>query len=187
MREALEAGVRFFQYRSKKADRRAIYETSLQLAATASPAGALFIVNDHVDIAVAVEADGVHLGQDDFPIGEARTIIGGNKFIGISTHSREQALAAEEAGADYIGYGPVFRTSTKDAGALQGTAGVQSITQAVSIPVVAIGGINCGNVLSVIDAGADSVAVISAVLAAPDLKKAAADMVKLLSARHGYC
>lgn len=181
MREALEAGVRFFQYRSKKSNRRDIYEISLQLAAAATQAGALFIVNDHVDIALAVDADGVHLGQDDLPLQEARSIIGAKKLIGISTHSREQALAAEKAGADYIGYGPVFRSSTKDAGALQGTGGVRSIRQTVSIPVVAIGGINAGNVRSVVEAGADSVALISAVLSAPNLRQAAGDLVRLIS------
>jgi thiamine-phosphate pyrophosphorylase len=182
MGEALEAGVRFFQYRSKKSSRRAVYEIALQLAGAAHRAGALFIVNDHVDIAVAVDADGVHLGQEDLPLAEARTIIGREKLIGISTHGREQASAAEKAGADYIGYGPVFRTPTKDAGPLQGTGGIRSVRQALSIPVVAIGGIRYDNLCSVIDAGADSVAVISAVLSASDLKQAAGDMVRLISA-----
>ncbi|MGE5751356.1 MAG: thiamine phosphate synthase, partial [Nitrospirota bacterium] len=114
MSEALEAGVRFFQYRNKRGTRREIYEISLQLIPLAREAGALFIVNDHADIALAVDADGVHLGQDDLPIEHARNLLGSGKLIGISTHSPDQAKAAKAGGADYIGFGPVFRTSTKD-------------------------------------------------------------------------
>ncbi len=138
-------------------------------------------MNDHADIAAAVEADGVHLGQDDLPIEAARTIVGRESIIGISTHGREQAIDAEQAGADYIGFGPVFETGTKDAGRTQGVDMIRTIKGVVSIPVVAIGGINHGNVRDVMAAGADAAAVISAVLAAPDLKDAAAEMVHLMA------
>jgi len=178
MSQALEAGVRFFQYRSKHGTMREIYETSLQLVPLARKAGALFIVNDHADIARAVDADGVHLGQDDLPIEHARNLLGSGKLIGISTHSPDQAKTAEAGGADYIGFGPVFRTSTKDAGPAQGIIAVPVIKRTVSVPVIAIGGITLANVGEVIRAGADGVAVISSVLSAPDRKIAAAQMMR---------
>ncbi len=120
-----------------------------------------FIVNDHADIAAAVDADGVHLGQDDLPIEFARKLLGKDKLIGISTHSLEQARAAEAAGADYIGFGPIFTTSTKDAGQTQGIQNLTIIKNSVAIPVIAIGGINQANVQVIAQAGADGVAVIS--------------------------
>jgi len=180
MAAAIAAGVRFFQYRNKNGSRRAVYETSLRLALLAKMSGALFFVNDHADIAAAVDADGVHLGQDDLPIEHARGLLGTKKLIGISTHSREQAVAAEISGADYIGFGPIFTTTTKDAGQVQGCAGITLIKQTVSIPVIAIGGITQGNVRDVIKAGADGVAVISAILSAPDIGRAAETMIKCI-------
>jgi len=178
MTVAIAAGVRFFQYRNKSGSRRAVYETSLTLASLANKSGALFFVNDHADIAAAVDADGVHLGQDDLPIENARELLGKKKLIGISTHSREQAVVAETAGADYVGFGPIFATTTKDAGRVQGCAGITRIRQAVSIPVIAIGGITRENVRDVIKAGADGVAVISAILSAPDIGRAAEAMIQ---------
>ncbi len=180
MISALAAGVRFFQYRYKNGSRRAIYETALQLASRARQSGALFIVNDYADIAAAAEADGVHLGQDDLSLEHARKLLGSKKLIGISTHSREEALAAQAGGADYIGFGSIFPTATKDTTVLQGCARLSEIKQAVSIPIVAIGGINHGNVGDVIMAGADGVAVISAILNAPDIKQAAEAMMTLI-------
>jgi thiamine-phosphate pyrophosphorylase len=180
MLSAIAAGVRFFQYRSKNGSRRDIYETSLHLASTARAAGALFIVNDHADIAAAVGADGVHLGQDDLPIEYARKLLGREKFVGISTHSLEQAADAERAGADYIGFGPIFTTKTKDAGTARGCDGITVLKQAVRIPVIAIGGITHANVKNVISAGADGAAVISAVLSAPDIGQAAGKLLQLI-------
>jgi thiamine-phosphate diphosphorylase len=180
---ALDAGVRFFQYRSKTGTRREIYETCSALSPMARQAGALFIVNDHADIAAAVEADGVHLGQDDLPIAEARRVVGTHAIIGISTHSREQAMAAERSGADYIGFGPVFPTTTKDAGGIQGVEPVRAVRKAVSLPIVAIGGIGPGNCREVLSAGADAVAVIAAILSASDLAKATREMMDLIHNR----
>jgi thiamine-phosphate pyrophosphorylase len=174
---ALEAGVRLFQYRDKSGNRRAIYETCLRLAVLLKRSNAVFIVNDHPDIAMAVDADGVHLGQDDLPVELARKLMGGGRIIGVSTHSVEQARAAQSAGADYVGFGPVFTTRTKDAGPRQGIEGLSQVRKAVTLPVIAIGGINGGNLDEVLRAGADSVAVISAILAAPDLREAARVMV----------
>lgn len=176
MAQALTAGIRFFQYRNKYASRKDIYETALRLSRTARQAGALFVVNDHTDIAVAVNADGVHLGQDDLPIECARKFLGIGKCIGISTHSLEQAAAAEAAGADYIGFGPLFATATKDAGATQGLAALTSIAKSVSLPIIGIGGINHANIRDVFDAGATGAAIISALLATDDIGIAAKKM-----------
>jgi thiamine-phosphate pyrophosphorylase len=117
------------------------------------------------------------LGQDDLPVEEARKLMGGSRIIGVSTHSVEQARAAQSAGADYIGFGPIFTTKTKDAGPLRGIEGLREVRKAVKLPVIAIGGINGGNLDKALEAGADGVAVISAILAAPDLHEAARGMV----------
>jgi len=178
MSTAVSAGIRFFQYRNKGGSKKTIYETARLLAQSARRAGVLFLVNDHADIAAAVDADGVHLGQDDLPIEAARKILGSHGIIGISTHSTEQAIAAEASGADYIGFGPIFATSTKAAGSTQGIEALASIAKTVAIPVIAIGGINHDNVQVVMKAGAAGAAVISAILSAPDMKQAAEQMIK---------
>jgi thiamine-phosphate diphosphorylase len=162
--KVLKAGVKWVQYRDKRRSRRKIYEESIRLRKITKEFNAVFIVNDHADISLAVNADGVHLGQDDLPIGEARKIIGKDKIIGISTHNLKQAIAAEKEGADYIGFGPVFHTVTKDAGIPKGTEVLQKIKMQVHVPVVAIGGINIENIRSVLDTGVDAVAVASAIL-----------------------
>jgi thiamine-phosphate pyrophosphorylase len=180
MTQALTAGIRFFQYRNKYASRKDIYETALRLSRTARQAGALFVVNDHTDIAVAVDADGVHLGQDDLPIECARKVLRAEKIIGISTHSIEQAQIAQAAGADYIGFGPIFPTATKDAGALQGIATLSAITKSVSLPVIAIGGINHTNIRDVLKTGAPGAAVISAILSTDDITSAAEAMLRIV-------
>jgi thiamine-phosphate pyrophosphorylase len=124
---------------------------------------ALFIVNDHADIALAVDADGVHLGQDDLPLAVARRIMG-DRIIGISTHALSEAVAAARGGADYIGFGPIFPTATKDAGNPQGPGALRPIIAAVRIPVIAIGGIAPGNAASVAVAGCRHVAVSSGIV-----------------------
>ena len=139
--------------------------------------GGVFIVNDHADIAKAVDADGVHLGQDDLPVEYGRKVLGEGKLIGISTHSVEQAREAEAAGADYIGFGPLFPTTTKDAGSYQGAEKLRLLRNAVTLPVLAIGGITPDNLAEVMQAGADGVAVISAVLSAPDPGAVARDLI----------
>ena len=180
MVEALTVGVRLFQYRSKHGTRRQIYDIALDLARVAHEADAVFIVNDHADIAAAVNAAGVHLGQDDLSIEYARTLLGEQKLIGISTHSLEQARAAEAAGADYIGFGPIFPTSTKDAGQVQGTDTLALVKGAVTVPIIAIGGITQANVQEVFRSGANGVAVINAVLSADNITSAARDMMRLI-------
>ncbi len=122
-----------------------------------------FIMNDYIDIAMAVSADGVHLGQDDMPIEEARRVTGNKMIIGISTHNLNQAIKAQEHGADYIGFGPVFQTSTKDAGKSKGLMSLKNICSKIRIPVVAIGGISSENINDVMNAGAEACAIISAI------------------------
>lgn len=160
----LKSRVKWIQLRDKDRSRRAIYEEALRLRAVTGENNAVLVINDHADIALAVNADGVHLGQDDLPLKEARRIMGVKKIIGISTHSLQQARDAEEGGADYIGFGPVFFTKTKDAGSPMGIDMLAEIKKAVGIPVVAIGGINLENLKAVLETGADAVAVASAIL-----------------------
>jgi len=181
MRQALDAGVTFFQYRNKDGARKGVYEIALMLARIAANARARFIVNDHADIAAAVDADGVHLGQDDLPIEFARKLLGGEKLIGISTHSFEQAAAAEAAGADYIGFGPIFPTTTKDAGQARGIHTLSIIKRSVALPVLAIGGIKHSNVQEVVRSGADGVAVLSAILSAGNITTAVENMLSSIS------
>ena len=160
----LRAGVRWIQYRDKESSRREIFREAVKLRGLTRDFHSILIINDHPDIALASDADGVHLGQDDLPLREARRVMGEDKLIGISTHSMEQAVEAGESGADYIGFGPIFQTATKDAGTPQGISELRRIKSSVSIPVVAIGGINAENAGSVFESGADAVAVASAVL-----------------------
>jgi thiamine-phosphate pyrophosphorylase len=181
MQQAFNGGVRFFQYRNKYGERKSIYETSVLLSRVAKNAKACFVVNDHADIAAAVDADGVHLGQDDLPIDLARKLLGKDKLIGISTHNREQAMTAQSAGADYIGFGPIFPTTTKDAGQMQGIQNLSIIKQTVSIPVIAIGGIKHSNIQEVFKCGADGAAVISAILSADNITTAVETMIRLSS------
>jgi thiamine-phosphate pyrophosphorylase len=162
VRCVLEAGVTFIQYRDKEKTRREIYEEAVGLRELTRSFDAVFIVNDHADIALAVGADGVHLGQDDLPLEESRRIMR-NRIVGISTHSLEQAREAEAGGADYIGFGPVFHTTTKDAGIPQGVDILKIIKQNVRIPIVAIGGIGIDSVTDVMNAGADCIAVATAI------------------------
>jgi thiamine-phosphate pyrophosphorylase len=161
---ALKAGIKWIQFRYKEGSRRETYKESGSLRNITNDFNAIFIINDHPDIALSVHADGVHLGQDDLPLKEARKIMGNGKLIGVSTHNLDQALDAEKNGADYIGFGPVFDTATKDAGDPKGVHMLREIKNGVHIPVVAIGGINLENVKSVFDAGTDAVAVASAIL-----------------------
>lgn len=157
----LAAGISWIQYRDKTSPRRVIHERAMQIRAITRRFGTLFIMNDHADIAVAVDADGVHLGQDDLPLEAARVIVG-NRIVGISTHSVDEAIAAAAAGADYIGFGPIFPSTTKDAGMPKGPAALRGICTAVSVPVIAIGGITAENAASVFFGGAHGIAVSSA-------------------------
>lgn len=156
--------MRWVQYREKGKSRQEVYEEADRLRKLTQDFNAVLIVNDYADIAMCVNAVGVHLGQEDLPLREARKIMGKNRIVGISTHSLEQAIEAEKGGADYIGFGPVFHTTTKDAGSPKGVSMLREVKKQVTIPLVAIGGINLENIQLVLDAGADAVAVASAIL-----------------------
>ncbi|MBI4697926.1 MAG: thiamine phosphate synthase [Nitrospirae bacterium] len=163
-RQALGAGIRTIQLREKTMSGRELYALALSIRKITRKFNAALIINDHVDIALAVDADGVHIGQDDMPLHEARNILGTHKTIGVSTHSLKQAVNAEREGADYIGFGPVYKTATKDAGRPKGINGLIEIKKHIKIPLVAIGGITPENVPLVFQGGADAAAVISGII-----------------------
>jgi len=177
----LEAGVRVIQFREKKMSTKQMFEIAKRLRKLTYEYDATFIVNDRVDLALAVEADGVHVGQEDLPAEAVRDIFDG--IVGVSAHSVEEAKRAEKY-ADYLGVGPVFGTKTKkDAKEPIGVEGLRRIVESVNVPVVAIGGINRSNVLEVLKAGVAGVAVISAIAGAKNPKEEAK---KLLEIVRGY-
>jgi thiamine-phosphate pyrophosphorylase len=168
VQNAVAAGVEVIQYRRKDAATAGLYAEAAVLRKLCQ--GTLFLINDRVDIALAVEADGVHLGQEDLPIGIARKLLGQKKVIGLTVHSVAEARQAEAAGADYLGVAPIFATLTKaDAGRPAGVQLIRQIKSAVKLPLVAIGGINLANAPEVIQAGADSLCAISAVVTREDV------------------
>jgi len=170
-RRVLFGGAKAIQLRGKGLSSKELLSQAREIRELSKKTGAMLIVNDRADIALLSDADGVHLGQDDLPIAEARKILGSGKLIGISTHNLEQAIKAGAAGADYIGFGPVFGTKTKaDAEEAKGLEALREITNSVKIPVAAIGGITLENAKEVAKAGADAVAVISAIAKADDIK-----------------
>ena len=163
-------GATLIQLREKRATPREFYEASLAAMKVARALGVRIIINDRVDIAVAVAADGVHLGQDDLPADCARKLLGPHAMIGFSTHNLKQALEADSTSADYIAFGPVFVTSTKEnPDPVVGLQSIAEIKSRVSKPLVAIGGITLDRAASVIEAGAASVAVISDLYSAGDI------------------
>ncbi|MDO8446616.1 MAG: thiamine phosphate synthase [Deltaproteobacteria bacterium] len=181
-KKVLTGGAQILQLRGKGLSSKELLEQAREIRELTRTAGAILIVNDRADIALLSDADGVHLGQDDLPISEARKILGKEKMIGISTHSLEQAVKAEQEGADYIGFGPVFGTKTKaDAEGAKGLRALLEVKQRVSIPVVAIGGINLENMGEVIDAGPDGAAVISAIIKAENIEDATRKFVEAFS------
>jgi len=173
--EAVKGGADIIQLREKDAAAREIIGLgrAIKKAITVVSKDALFIINDRPDIAFACGADGVHIGQDDIPPDAARAVMGKDRILGISTHSLEQALAAREDGADYIGVGPVFSTPTKPGYKAVGLGLVSEVRKAVDTPFVAIGGISADNIDQVIDAGARRIAVVRAVCGANDVAYAA--------------
>jgi thiamine-phosphate pyrophosphorylase len=172
VKSALRAGVKIIQYREKNKNTKEMIEEAGKISGLCRKNDALFIINDRVDIALAVDSDGVHLGSKDMPYQTARKILGDNKIIGLTVHNTEEAIAAERAGADYVGVSPVFNTSTKpDAGTPCGLKLVEEAKERIRIPFVAIGGINGTNIADVIAAGAKSAAIISAIVAKPDVEK----------------
>ncbi|NWF73802.1 MAG: thiamine phosphate synthase [Nitrospirae bacterium] len=173
LKEAATAGARLFQYRNKSASMKEAYAEALLLRQVALDAGVTFIVNDRCDLALAVNADGVHLGQGDLPLDLARKVLGPNKLIGISTHNPDQVREATAGKPDYLGFGPIFKPGSKqDHDPVVGLEGLRAIRRLTSLPVFAIGGVQIDQAGEVIRAGANGVAVISAVLKAPDIRYA---------------
>jgi thiamine-phosphate pyrophosphorylase len=171
VQKAIQGGIKFLQYREKNLPASVSYQTAKELRRLTKEAGVTFIVNDDVSMALAVEADGVHLGQEDLPLREARKVLGDRCLIGISTHSLQEALDAEKGGANYIGLGPIYSTTTKKTRPPLGCDIIREVRSKVRIPIFAIGGINLKNLKKVLEAGATGVAVISAVLTSPDIEQ----------------
>ena len=177
--QLLAAGVRLIQFRDKRASSGELYSSAQQIAESVRNAGGLFIVNDRADVARAMDADGVHLGQDDLPVESARTLLGPDKMIGYSTHVLEQVREADRSSADYIAFGPVFSTTSKEnSGPVVGLEGLREARKITRKPLVAIGGITLENARAVIEAGADSVAVIGALVSAPDIRSRAEEFLE---------
>lgn len=170
VREALEGGVTLVQYRAKTASSAEMYAEALQLKALCDSFNVPLIINDRLDIAMAVGAAGVHLGQDDLPCAAARKILGEGYIIGVSAHNPTEAKAALQSGADYLGCGAVFGTATKADVKKLGTDGLAAICKAKGLPVVGIGGVTADNYREVRAAGADGAAIVSGILAQPDIR-----------------
>ena len=173
LKEAAMAGARLFQYRNKSASMKEAYAEALVLRQVAVDTGVTFIVNDRCDLALAVDADGVHLGQGDLPLDLARKVMGPDKLIGISTHNPDQVREASAGKADYLGFGPIFKPGSKqDHDPVVGLEGLRAMRKLTSLPIFAIGGIQVDQAGEVTRAGANGVAVISAILKAPDISHA---------------
>ena len=187
VRAAVHGGVTCVQVREKDVSSRAYIERLLPVRPLLRERGIPLFVNDRVDVALAVEADGVHLGQTDMPLGLARRIAAGRLLVGVSCETVQDATDAERGGADYVSVSPVFATATKtDTAPALGLDGVRAIRRAVRLPVVAIGGINGTNAGDIIRAGADGICVVSAIVSAPDPRAAAATLREIVErARHG--
>lgn len=178
--KTVEAGCRIVQYREKHLPTRAMVEEAGRLKDICA-GRAFFLINDRIDVALAVDADGVHIGQDDMPFAIARKLLGDDKIIGLTVHDVAEARTAEELGADYVGLCPIFSTATKeDAGAPCGIGMIEAVRAAVSIPIVAVGGITRESVAEVIVAGADSTVAISAVVASDDVGRETAEFADLV-------
>lgn len=170
VRKALDGGVTLVQYRAKTASSAEMYAEALQLKALCDSFNVPLIINDRLDIAMAVGAAGVHLGQDDLPCAAARKILGEDYLIGVSAHNPAEAKAALQSGADYLGCGAVFGTATKADVKKLGTDGLAAICKAKGLPVVGIGGVTADNYREVRAAGADGAAIVSGILAQPDIR-----------------
>jgi len=178
VREAVAGGVTIVQWREKHGEAAALLPEILPLRAWLRERGVPFVVNDRVELALACEADGVHVGQGDLPCAAVRARVGPSRLVGVSVSTVAEAVQAARDGADYLGVSPVFDTPTKtDTPTATGLDGLRAIRAAVRLPLVAIGGIHAGNAAAVRAAGADGVAVVSAILAAPDPRAAAQALV----------
>ncbi len=180
----IAGGARIVQLRDKDTDKRALYEKAVIFRERTVANGVLLIINDHVDIAIAVDADGVHLGQDDLPLHAARKLIP-DKIIGISSHDLPEAIEAQKGGADYVNIGPIFATKTKEGvPAFLGSQAIREISPHLTVPFTTMGGINLTNIGQVVAAGASKVAVVTAVTKADDVAAAVMQLRKAISGQN---
>jgi thiamine-phosphate pyrophosphorylase len=178
---AIRGGATMIQYREKTLPVRQMVEVGRRLKAITEPAGVTFIVDDRVDVALAIDADGVHVGPDDLAVADARRLLGPDKIVGASAGTVAEAVRAEADGADYIGVGSIFATTSKpDAGEAIGVEVLSQVRSAVRIPIVAIGGITHANAAEAIHSGAHGVAVIFAVVGADDVREAARRLAEIV-------
>ncbi|HPQ68011.1 MAG TPA: thiamine phosphate synthase [bacterium] len=176
----LAGGAKIVQLREKELPMRELYELAAAFRAKTSEAGALLMINDHIDLALAVDADGVHLGRDDLPLPAARRIAP-ELILGASSHNLEQALTAQVQGADYVNIGPIFATGTKpEHKVFLGPAAIGEIGPRLDIPFTVMGGINLSNIASVAAAGARRIAVVTAVTQAPDVAQAVRELRRMI-------
>jgi len=184
IREAVDAGVTLVQLRGKNLNIRAFLDLAVQTSELLKSRNIPLIINDRLDIALACEADGVHLGQEDLPLPIARKIIGKERLIGISVNTVTEAEESESEGANYIGVGPIFYTpSKKDLRSILGFEGLKTIRNKVKIPILAIGGIKAENARGVIASGANGIAVISSIMDAKDITKATRTLLEVIGTR----
>lgn len=181
-RAAIDGGADVIQLRDKTSSSRKMYEDAIAIRSLTKAAGVIFIVNDRLDIALASDADGLHVGQNDLPPGVARKLLPADKILGVSAESVTEAQQAEQDGADYLGVGPIFdaRSTKPDASEPGGFTLLSGIRNQTSLPIIAIGGINSNNAREVINAGAHGIAVISAIVAADNIQKATQELKELV-------
>ncbi len=172
VRQLIDAGIRIIQYREKDKSMKEKYQECVQIRKMTADAGVTFIVNDHIGLAMAVSADGIHVGQDDFPVPEIQRLTQGKMIIGLSTHSPEQARKAVDLNVDYIGVGPIFKTYTKkDVCDPVGFSYLEYVVRNISIPFVAIGGIKAHNVHEITQRGARCIAMVTEIVGAESIPK----------------
>jgi len=181
IRFALQGGVRAVQLREKDLPVRELIALAQELRALTREFGARLFINDRVDVAVAVEADGVHLGHQSMPVEAVRKIVSNRMLVGVSTHNKEESIVAEKGGADFITFGPVFETPSKvKLGEPVGCDAINIVKNCISIPIYGLGGINSGNLNSVLSAGAYGIGLISAILRSENIQKASENITRLL-------
>ena len=182
--QAIRGGAKVIQLRDKAHSKKELLAIAQELRNLCAEQDVLFIMNDYLDVALAVDADGLHAGQDDLPVKVARRLLPIDRILGCSARTVDKAAIAQSEGADYIAVGAMYPTSSKETAEVVGTERLKQIRQAVTLPLVAIGGINASNVSEVLTAGADSVAVISAVLGAEDVEGATRQIVNMIEGEH---
>ena len=181
VKEAIEGGVTMVQLREKQASSKEFYEIAIRIKKILHPYNVPLIINDRLDIAIACDAEGLHIGQSDLPYEVARKILGKEKIIGLSVENMQDAINANDLDVDYIGLSPVFGTPTKTDTALPlGLEGVRKITEISKHPTVGIGGLNLHNAREVIDAGANGISVVSAIMSAENPRSAASELIDII-------